>query len=202
MRHGSMKCSCRWSTNSHTRPSHEPLTLMKSTIERCWTNSQRPTPPACGQTGTPAFAASRSTARFSFTPPSRQESIWQNEIARAWSSCLKRMRFIPCSPVATPTPSGSIARAIAACPSTSSGEVGSSIHHGRNRASSRIHAMACGTSQTWFASTISLRSQPISSRMIVRRRTSSARSRPTFTLMCVQPSATASRQRRRILSSG
>ena len=39
-------------------------------------------------------------------------------------------------------------------PSTSSGDVGSSIHSGRQGASSRIHVTACPTSQRWFASTI------------------------------------------------
>ncbi|MGE4180270.1 MAG: hypothetical protein AB7J34_10625, partial [Limisphaerales bacterium] len=58
--------------------------------------------------------------------------------------------FAPCSPVATRI--GEIASAIAACPWISSGLVGSSIHHGLNRAYSRIDAIAAGTSQTWVGS--------------------------------------------------
>src|SRR5215216_4920628 len=72
-------------------------------MDRCWTYSHSPTPPACGQTGTPNFAAIRSTAMTSLTPPRRQASIWQNEMASACKSCLKRTRFWQCSPVATPT---------------------------------------------------------------------------------------------------
>jgi len=41
---------------------------MKSNAERCCTYSQRPTPPACGHTGTLNFAAMSRIARFSFTP--------------------------------------------------------------------------------------------------------------------------------------
>src|SRR5438128_11048791 len=37
-------------------------------MARCCTISHNPTPPACGQTGTPNFAASSRLARFSFTP--------------------------------------------------------------------------------------------------------------------------------------
>ena len=44
------------------RFSSEPLTQTKSNIDRCCTYSHSPTPPACGQTGMPNFAASRSTA--------------------------------------------------------------------------------------------------------------------------------------------
>src|ERR1022692_3979508 len=55
MTHGSTKCSCRWSTYSIMRPLREPVTQMKSKIDSCWAYSQRPTPPAFGQTGTPNF---------------------------------------------------------------------------------------------------------------------------------------------------
>src|SRR5205823_10997217 len=99
-----------------------------------------------GQTGIPNFAASSSTASTSLTPPSRQLSIWQNRIAPACISCLNMTRLWHCSPVATPI--GAIARAIAAWPSTSSGLVGSSIHQGSNRASSRMLAIASCTSHT------------------------------------------------------
>ena len=68
-----------------------------------------------------------------------------------------------CSPVATPI--GATARRIAAWPSTSSGLVGSSIQRSRNGSRWRIHSIACGTSQTWFASAMSWRSKPISSRI-------------------------------------
>src|ERR1051325_8647539 len=69
-------------------------------------------------------------------PPRRQLSIWQKLIAPACMSCLNITRFWQCSPVATPI--GSIARAMRACPRTSSGDVGSSIQYGRNCASSFI----------------------------------------------------------------
>ena len=75
----------------------------KSNIEKCCTCWQRPTPPACGHTGTPNFAASRTTASTSFTPPSRQQSSWTASIAPSCSSCLKTTRFCTCSPVATRT---------------------------------------------------------------------------------------------------
>ena len=75
-------------------------------------------------------------------------------------------RLWTCSPVATRI--GAIARAIAAWPSTSSGLVGSSIHHGSNRPSTRIASIASPTSQTWFASIISFESSPISSRSSAR----------------------------------
>ncbi len=108
-------------------------------------------------------------------------------------------RFWQCSPVATPI--GASARAIAAWPSTSSGLVGSSIHQGSKRASSRMCAIASPTSQTWLASIISRRSGPIASRMIVARRMSSARFAPTLILKWVHPSASASRQSARSFSS-
>ena len=82
-------------------------TETKSIIARCWTYSQRPTPPAWGQTGTPNFAASSSTASASLTPPRRQESTWQKSSAPACMSCLKITRFWHISPVATPMPAAS-----------------------------------------------------------------------------------------------
>ena len=48
-----------------------------------------------------AYAASRTTAITSLTPPRRQQSTWQTSIAPSWSSCLKTTRFWTCSPVAT-----------------------------------------------------------------------------------------------------
>ena len=51
-------------------------------------------------------------------------------------------------------PSGLSASAMALWPCTSSGDLGSSIHSGRQGASSRIHVTACPTSQRWFASTV------------------------------------------------
>src|SRR5918992_338297 len=108
-----------------TRPSRLPDTATKSNAARCWTSSHRPTPPACGHTGTPNLAASSSTATTSLTPPSRQASIWQTPIPPACRNCLNITRFWQCSPVATAI--GATARAIAACPRTSSGLVGSSI---------------------------------------------------------------------------
>ena len=100
-RTGSVKCSWRWSTYSIHRPSIVPLTATKSNIARCCTISHRPTPPACGHTGTPNLAASSRMARFSLTPPTRQASICTTSMASAWSSCLKITRFWTCSPVAT-----------------------------------------------------------------------------------------------------
>src|SRR4029453_1066720 len=74
------------------------------------------------------------------------------------------MGLAQCSPVATPTPAGLTPFAIAACPSTSSGLVGSSIHHNLNFASSLTRAIASSTFQFWFASIINFRDGPISSR--------------------------------------
>ena len=108
-------------------------------------------------------------------------------------------RLWTCSPVATRI--GATARAIAACPRMSSGEVGSSIQYGSNSASRAIQAIASSTPQRWFASTAIIASGPISSRTIRARRRSSSTSAPTLSLNRVQPSASASRHSRRILSS-
>ena len=62
-------------------------------MDRCWTSSHRPTPPACGQTGRPYLAASSRIARFSLTPPTRAASICMMSSARAWISCLNTIRF-------------------------------------------------------------------------------------------------------------
>ena len=59
---------------------------------------------------------------FSFTPPTRAESSW---IDRLRLEYLNMTRFWQCSPVATLI--GATLLRIAACPSTSSGLVGSSI---------------------------------------------------------------------------
>ena len=114
-------------------------------------------------------------------------------------SCLNITRLWQCSPVATPI--GCTARATAAWPRTSSGLVGSSIHVMPKGSSRRIQAIAVSTSQAWFASTSSGRSGPIASRAIPQRRMSSSTSAPTFSLMCRNPSSSASRMRRRSLSS-
>ena len=98
-------------------------------------------------------------------------------------------------------PDAATARAIAAWPRMSSGLVGSSIQYGSNGARRAIQSIASPTSQRWFASTASIRSGPISSRTIRIRRMSSSTSAPTFSLKRVQPSASASRHSRRILSS-
>ena len=123
-------------------PSIVPLTHIKSNMERCCTSSQSPTPPAWGQTGiwcceregwastwveslvmtgeSHTLAAIRMMAKTSFTPPTRQASIWQMPIALDVINCLKSMRFAQCSPVATRIPRGAMARAMARCPRTSS----------------------------------------------------------------------------------
>ena len=72
---------------------------------------------------------------------------------------------------------------------------------GRTRRGGAIQSIASSTSQRWLASTASIASGPISSRTIRARRRSSSTSAPTFILKRVQPSASASRQSRRILSS-
>src|SRR4029079_15024471 len=86
------------------------------------------------------FAARSKMARFSLTPPTRQASIWTTSIASACSSCLKITRFWTCPPVATLT--ARIAARIVAWPSTSSGEVGSSIQYGSNGTSWPHHSIA------------------------------------------------------------
>ena len=127
------------------------------------------------------------------TPPSRQLSIWQKSIAFACSSCLKMTRLAQCSPVATPIRLRR-ALAIVACPSTSSGLVGSSIHQRLNRASSRDALdrlvdvpLLVGVDHQRAVGPDLLADQR------ARRRASSAGAPPTFTLKCVQPSASASR---------
>lgn len=129
---------------------------------------------------------------FSFTPATRHASICITSIAWAWSSCLNSTRFATCSPDATRT--GATARRIAAVPRMSSGLVGSSIHAGRNGASSRTQPTAVGTSHTWLASIAMPMSGPTVSRAIASLRLSSATLAPTFTLTCPNPSLTASSQ--------
>ena len=63
-------------------------------------------------------------------------------------------------------------------------------------------SIASSTSHCWFASIISVRSRPISSRTSATRRRSSSGRPPTFTLKCVQPSAIASRHSARIVVVG
>ena len=149
-RTGSVKCSCRWSTYSIHRPSVVPLTATKSNIARCWTISHRPTPPACGHTGTPNLAASRRMARFSLTPPTRQASICTTSIASACSSCLKITRFCTCSPVATRT--GRTARGWRGGRARRRARSAPRSSTGRTRASCAIHSIAWPTPQRWLAS--------------------------------------------------
>ncbi len=167
---------------------------MKSNIDRCWTASHRPTPPACGHTRTPNFAASRRMAMFSFTPATRAASIWSTSMAPACSSCLNITRFCTCSPVATGM--GATPRAMAACPRMSSGLVGSSIQAMPYGARCDIHSMASCTSHRWLASTAILMSGPTASRAARTRRMSSWSDAPTLSLIWVKPSATASFARR------
>src|ERR1017187_7637802 len=106
-------------------------------------------------------------ASASFTPPTRQASSWQTSIASAWNSCLKITRFCTCSPVATRI--GAISRRMRACPSTSSGLVGSSIHHGSYLPRTAIAAIASSTPQAWLASIINTPSIPSTSRIRAAR---------------------------------
>ena len=111
-------------------------TATKSNIDTCWAYSQKPTPPACGQTGTPNFAASSSTASTSLTPPSRQQSSWQTSIAPSCSSCLKTHAVLDV--LARRDANRCDGVADARWPRTSSGLVGSSIQHGSTSAGARI----------------------------------------------------------------
>ena len=120
----------------------------------------------------------------SLTPPRRQASIWQNEMAPACKSCLKRTRFWQCSPVATPTGATALGYARRGR-GRRRGSWAPRSSTGRTRARRSMFSMASSTSQTWFASIISLRSGPISSLMRAARRTSSSMSPPTFILKCV-----------------
>ena len=149
---GSVKCSCRWSTYSIQRPSVVPLTATKSNMARCWTISHRPTPPACGHTGTPNLAASSRIARFSLMPPTRQASIWTTSIASACSSCLKITRFCTCSPVATRTGATAVADRAVAEHVVGRGRLLDPVRVelGQPLASS---SMAWSTPQRWLAST-------------------------------------------------
>lgn len=74
----------------------------------------------------------------------------------------------------------------------SSGLVGSSIQCGSYGASAVIHFTASATSQRWLASTAIRTSGPTASRARASLRTSSPRLPPTFSLIWVKPSATAS----------
>ncbi len=114
-------------------------------------------------------------------------------------------RLAATSPVATrhrPPDSSVTARAMRACPSTSSACVGSSIQYGSTSTSTAIAAIASSTSQTWLASIISNASGPISARMIRARRRSSSSRPPTFIFIARQPRAYASRVSARTCSSG
>jgi hypothetical protein len=77
---------------------------------------------------------------------------------------------------------GAISRRIRAWPSTSSGLVGSSIHHGSWTASRLIAAIASSTPHTWFASIIRMPSGPSAPRIRPARRSSDSMSAPTFIL--------------------
>ena len=147
----------------------------------------------------PNRAASSSTASTSFTPPSRQASIWQNARPPACINCLNTTRLGQCSPVATPI--GAIALAMAPCPMASSGLVGSTIHSGLNRASGSMWAIASGTSHTWLASIMRWQSGPISSRSTAARATFCSSFEPTFILNARQPAARYSRHSARTLLS-
>lgn len=103
---GSVKCSWRWSTNSTARSSVVPDSARKSNIDRCCTSSHRPTPPACGRTGTPNSAASSRIARFSSTPPTRAASIWTTPTGTTSRSSARRGRATPRRPP-PPRPSAS-----------------------------------------------------------------------------------------------
>jgi hypothetical protein len=136
---------------------------------------------------------------FSFTPPTRAASICTTSTAPACNSCLKTTLLAMCSPVATLI--GASARRTEAWPSTSSGEVGSSIQYGAYGASRLIHSTAGATSQRWLASTAIRIPSPTVSRATRIRRTSSSTDAPTFSLIWVKPSATASRASRASFSS-
>ena len=127
---------------------------------------------------------------FSFTPATRQASICMMSSAPACSSCLNMTGLATCSPVATGT--GRMPRRMAAVPRMSNGAVGSSTQAGRNGASSVIHPIAVGTSQTWFASMARPVCSPTASRAIAHRRLSSASAAPTLIFTWPKPSATAS----------
>lgn len=120
-------------------------------------------------------------------------------MAPAWRSCLKTMRLWTCSPVATLT--GATALRTAACPRTSSGLVGSSIQYGSNSARALVQSMASSTFQRWLASIAMRMPGPTTERATRQRRTSSVRSAPTFSLIWVKPSATASAASRVSFSS-
>ena len=170
------------------------------TSTTCWAYSQSPTPPACGQTGTPNFAASSTTASTSLTPPSRQQSSWQTSIAPSCSSCLKTTRFCTCSPVATRT--GATASRMRAWPRMSSGLVGSSIHHGSTSRSAPIASIACSTPHAWFASSESgARARSRRGRAVRAPQVARRGRRPTFSFRCVKPSSSASRARSGSVSS-
>lgn len=128
IRQGSRKCACRWSTYSITLPSRVPALHRSSIIDICRTYSHRPTPPACGQTFGPDFAAISITASTSLSPPMRQLSICTASMAPSMMNCLNMMRFWHISPVATCT--GATPARIFLCPATSSGLVGSSMNQG------------------------------------------------------------------------
>ena len=74
----------------------------------------------------------------------------------------------------------------------SSGLVGSSTHQTSYGVSASIQAIASATSQRWLASIAIRMSGPTASRASRIRRMSSSRSAPTFSLIWVNPSATAS----------
>ena len=104
---------------------------------------------------------------------------------------MKITRLATCSPTAILT--GAIARRILARPRISSGLVGSSTQYGSQGASAAIAASASATPQRWLASTAILMSGPTTSLARAIRRMSSATSAPTFSLIWVNPSATACR---------
>jgi len=118
---------------------------------------------------------------FSLTPPTRAASICTMSMASSCRSCLKMTRFWACSPVATWI--GLTVLRMAACATMSSGLVGSSIQYGSNGASLAIHVIALARSHRRLASIAIRMSGPTLARATRSRRTSSARSAPTFSLI-------------------
>ena len=124
-----------------------PLTRRSRTRRRAATYSQSPTPPACGQTGTPNLAASRTIASTSFTPARRQQSSWQTSMAPSLQQLLEDDAVLRVL-AGRDADRRDRLRGSRAWPSTSSGLVGSSIQNGSNSARTRIASIASSTPQT------------------------------------------------------
>ena len=199
-RTGSTKCSCRWSTYSITRSCGAAAD--RDEVEHRQVLHQLAQPDAAGVRADrdAELRRQQQDREVLVDPGDPAASIWQTSIAPACSSCLKITRFCTCSPVATWI--GAIAprdRRVAEHV-VRAGRLLDPPRGRTARARSSRRSPRRRPSAGWRRSRSGCPGRPPRGRARSRR-TSSSRSAPTFSLIWVKPSATASRQSRTSFSS-